>query len=1059
MLTLANWTGAQTVVGANGMTYLGNGTTSGTLKDPNGNQITTDSNGNFTDTLGQTALSISGTYPTYLQYAAPNGSSAKWTISYTPYNIQTNFGCSGIAEYSKNGVELPTKITLPDSTYYSFAYEDTVGHSGYKTGRLASVTLPTGGSITYNYPNNGTTNSINCADGSAPVASGSNASMTRTLSPGGTWNYYRTPVSGNHWQTKVTSPPDPSVGDDTIIDFQQDNYTGYGATHNFYETQRQVYQGSSSSGTLLSTSTMCYNANYSNCTTTVVTSPITQRDYYTQPAGGQWRLSETLYNGYGLVTDDKEYDYGATTGSAPGTTHLILETATTYGSRSGTACTALGNGIVSKPCQVISYDWSSGSQVTLASSTYSYDQGTLQTTSGTPQHVSIGGSRGNLTTVLTAAASNASLSKTFTYFDTGNVQTATDVNGAQTTYNYSDATSTCGNAFPTSVSEPLSLSRSVTWNCTGAVTTQLTDENTNAVNSDYTKDPAFWRPDRVTDQIGNQTSLSFYVTPNATEATLNFNGNISTSDSRTTVDGFGRIVFSQRLQGQSGSNYDTTEIDYDNLGRPYRSTMPFTETAPPSQNSSAPGKTTTYDALGRVLSVKDNNGGQVTYTYTANDVLQQVSGTQAFQKQYEYDGLGRLTSVCEMSSTLLGIGTCGQHTTQKGYWTKYTYDALGHLLTVKQNAQASSGSQNRAFTYDMMGRVASETNPETGNNGVSGTTTYTYDVVSSGNCVGTFVGDLVKKVDAAGNVSCYTYDTLHRATLITYPAGPNATATPAKFFWYDTPYYGSLGTNIKGRLVTAGTCQTNTSCAGSSVVREDFGYSPRGEITDIWETTPHSGGAYHTTAAFWATGALKTLGGIPSAPTIYYGASDGSGLDGEGRITQVTDSSGRSPVTGVTYAPATTNSNYAGPLGSLTGVTFGSGDSDSFGYDLNTGRMTGYLYSVNAKTDVGTLTWNTNGTLGKLVISDQIPGTSDSQTCTYGYDDLKRISNVTCGTFWVQNFTYDAFGNIIKNVPSGDGGLSFLPRTGPHLRPISSTRSLRTHSRATTPTATCSRTI
>src|SRR6202035_3136348 len=63
----------------------------------------------------------------------------------------------------------------------------------------------------------------------------------------------------------------------------------------------------------------------------------------------------------------------------------------------------------------------------------------------------------------------------------------------------------------------------------------------------------------------------------------------------------------------------------------------------------------------------------------------------------------------------------------------------------------------------------------------------------------------------------------------------------------------------------------------------------------------------------------------------------------------------------------------------------------------------------------------------KLIINDQIPGTSDSQTCNYGYDDVQRISNVTCGTLWVQNFTYDAFGNIKKNVPAGDGGLSFLP--------------------------------
>jgi RHS repeat-associated protein len=166
------------------------------------------------------------------------------------------------------------------------------------------------------------------------------------------------------------------------------------------------------------------------------------------------------------------------------------------------------------------------------------------------------------------------------------------------------------------------------------------------------------------------------------------------------------------------------------------------------------------------------------------------------------------------------------------------------------------------------------------------------------------------------------------------------------------------------------------------------------------------------------------LGGILGVPTIYYGASNGAGLDGEGRITQVTPSSGTpNPVTGVTYSTTSTTN----PLGALTGVTFGSADSDSFTYDPNTGRMGSYTFSVNGQTDVGSLTWNTNGTLQKMVIDDQIPGTSDSQTCNYLNDDLQRLSTSNCGVLWTQNFTYDAFGNIQKNVPNGDGGLTFLP--------------------------------
>jgi RHS repeat-associated protein len=163
---------------------------------------------------------------------------------------------------------------------------------------------------------------------------------------------------------------------------------------------------------------------------------------------------------------------------------------------------------------------------------------------------------------------------------------------------------------------------------------------------------------------------------------------------------------------------------------------------------------------------------------------------------------------------------------------------------------------------------------------------------------------------------------------------------------------------------------------------------------------------------------LETLSGIPSVPTLYYGGSTGADLDGEGRYTEVTSSSTPNPVTGVTYSTSS-STNY---LGALTGVTYGSSDSDSFTYDPNTGRETGYSFSVNSHADAGTLTWNSNGTLASLGISDAITGTSDTQSCSYTYDDLMRAAGVNCGTAWAQTFGYDAFGNISKT-----GSLSFQP--------------------------------
>jgi YD repeat-containing protein len=198
----------------------------------------------------------------------------------------------------------------------------------------------------------------------------------------------------------------------------------------------------------------------------------------------------------------------------------------------------------------------------------------------------------------------------------------------------------------------------------GAIAAQVTGENSEIVKTDYT-DPNFWRPADVYDQANNETLISYSGQTAVETALQNFNGGNSVSDFRTTVDGFGRPILSQRLQAP-GANYDTAETDYDNLGQPYRTTMPFSA-ASGGTSSTAPGTNTTYDALGRVLTMTDANLGSVSYSYTNNDVLQQVSGpsgTQTFQKQSEYDGLGRLISVCEISATLPGVGACGQGVSQ-----------------------------------------------------------------------------------------------------------------------------------------------------------------------------------------------------------------------------------------------------------------------------------------------------------------------------------------------------------------------------------------------------------
>ena len=79
----------------------------------------------------------------------------------------------------------------------------------------------------------------------------------------------------------------------------------------------------------------------------------------------------------------------------------------------------------------------------------------------------------------------------------------------------------------------------------------------------------------------------------------------------------------------------------------------------------------------------------------------------------------------------------------------------------------------------------------------------------------------------------------------------------------------------------------------------------------------------------------------------------------------------------------------------------------------------------------GVLTWNANGSVRQLAISDPF-NSNNTQTCTYQHDDLARIAAVNCGTNkWNQTFTYgsNGFGNV--NWTGTGLGTSFTQSTTP----------------------------
>lgn len=954
------------------------------LADPNGNAITWtgpaktyDAGPNFfTDSLGQKVLTITpnGQSTTYT-YTGPNNTTQTLTVSVSSHSVASSFACPGIREYSTSW-NLVDSVSLPDGTAYTFGY--------LTDGRLAQINLPTGGWIKYTYP--GSNNGVNCGGQFT-------AAITRTTSDGAVWKITRTRLGSS----TVTD----QSGNVTTFNTYSDSFTNLALTSRVGPLDQTVtcYNGATETAVGATTCTAYYAPSQNTAITQVNT-------YHT--IGSKHRLTTIKLDNNGNITDTYVYDWYNGT-SYP----LISHTATPRGSWNGSACSSIGNYITDRPCYKNVYD---GSGTLKSSEVFTYDsKGNLLSHTASPA-ANIGAS-GNLTT-------------SYSYNTNGTVNQVTDVNGAASTYGYGNG---CNSLLPTSFTNASGTSN-FTWDCVGGVLTSTTDANGaktqySYVSSSGPADP-YWRPLSVTDPTGAVTTTCYGLvsngacSPNAnqTESVLSFNSGASAVDKLVTRDGLGHPTIAQTRQAPSSTNFDTVSTSYDLQGRVASVSVPCVQTTSQPCPSS-PVTTTTYDALSRPLLITDGGGGTTNYTYSANDTLITTgpapAGENVKKRQLEVDGLGRLTSVCEITSAS-GSGTCSQASSATGYWTRYGYDVLGNLTSVSQNAQGTA--QTRSYSYDALSRLTVETNPE------SGTTQYFYDSAPSSPgsaCSGTFSGDVVKKYDANGNTDCFTYDALHRVTSASYPSGPNAGATAAKTFVYDASTFSCPSApvvtgNVAGRLAEA-----YTGTSGAKITDIGYCYSPRGELTDVFETTPHSGGAYHSTAAYFANGAVQSITGIPSASMAY-------GLDGEGRPSSAQEG-GTKIVCDSSCSVASTMYNAASQP--LTISIGGFSDNDTYTYD-NANRMKTYAFTVGSTpaSVQGSLTWNQNGTLQQLAITDGF-NSAGTQTCNYLYDDLARIgtppgssaAGVNCvnssnSAIWNQSFSYDAFGNITKS-----GSISWLP--------------------------------
>ncbi len=411
------------------------------------------------------------------------------------------------------------------------------------------------------------------------------------------------------------------------------------------------------------------------------------------------------------------------------------------------------------------------------------------------------------------------------------------------------------------------------------------------------------------------------------------------------------------------------------MGRAWKVSNPNTGTATAWTQSS-------YDTLGRVLSVTHPDGSADATSYTGvNTPVTAEAATLTDPKDNKRilyrDALGRVTRVDEAPT--------GSNS-PLNYTTSYQYTVLDDLKQVTQ------GSQTRTFDYDSLRRLRQAANPE------SGTVTYGYDQN----------GNLTSRGDARASFTS-TYDALDRLTKKTY----TGVTTPEENRCYDGKLY--VGTACSGSAVSGEL--GFLTWVGNSTSSTQYRHQELGLVKWSQQTTGGSSYTFQQASGTPNDGYLYSQGRLTD---IYYpsGRHVSYGYDAAGRVNTV-----GGYVTGVQYDPS----------GPPSQITFGNGVVEAIGFNnrLQTKSIeatkSGSLWKLENFycASEGASCASNNGN----VLSQKQTIGAVSWPTTYTYDGVNRLTAATetpsGATGWSHTFTYgNQYGNMtfvdsVGVVPSG----------------------------------------
>ncbi len=1050
-----NWTNG-IATNAQGIHFSSNST-----EDPNGNipdtlnrTVGTALNGgegsNSTNTSGCTgpASQDGKAFSVYIYtVSGQNGGTAQYKLCWADYYIDINTSSGNVNPFT-GYIGLLQSVVLPNGTAWTFKYNN--------WGALDEIDYPTGGAEFLNYGLSNAYSSINYpyVTSTNPVAKDYaldsnqvNPQAYNSFPSAGSgiaiWQY-----GGSNGTTVPVIDPNGNETDHTFTDM-----SGCGDD---YETETDYYSGNGSGKVLLREVLRSYQKitnpyvyKYGQCPndrffalpttiTTIENNNEVKQETRTYDSPGFLYYGGFPNSPYGEVTEDDVTDYGA---GAPGP--VLRKTITTYEFQANS--NYLTNNLLTLPESVLIDDGNNNEQ---AYTTYGYDENPLGNgNSNGVQHdasPSDGIYRGNLTSVHRwVNTGNYDLVTGYTYNDTGTLASQTDAGintpGPDvTSYGYSG---TYDGNYRTSTTNALGHTISGTYDFNTGDLLSYTGENGNTSN--FTYDAL----NRLTSAIfpavpvncatpnnpgacGDAAPETYFTYSDDSSSTPPFHverrqcmnddasGCTDGTDLYVNFDGLGRESYRYSNNGQG--EWTETAVCYTPDGPNGFTAYPFDTTSPtaPDCNSNGtglsgqnwPGDATTYDALGRPLTITHADGStiQTSYTGRATEVADEGNGTYDVTRISQVNGLGELTNVCEVDSqSLIGPGgapaACGLDIGGTGFLTSYSYNPLGSLTEVQQN-----GLDNRVYGYDSLGRLTSSDNPETG------TLSYTYDNAACG--APAAPGSLTCRTDANSITTAYFYDALRRLTQKTYSDG-----TPTLEIGYDQS--GGGGQTLYNTLG-----RESTAVSGNTA--EMFSYDADGRPQNHYECFSSTCGSN-----LFEIGYGHDLLGDMTAIEVGGIAPQGAPLTFEYSYNQAARLTGMSSNYVDASHPATLLSGASyNARGQVLSDTLGNGVPEQWTYDGNglgvdapgRGRLTQISAGANGAVYSESLSYAADGDVAS--VNDSVNG-----AWTYQYDPMNRLAQANCGSAsgcdGVPNgnglaFVYDRFGNLWQQnyVQGGQAG-------------------------------------